>query len=96
VVAGGSSLAAALLRTGVLPGRGFSVMLSVWHLNVQVHNRFYEKAKIILIVEDDADIGSFLVAALQQETPFHPILVNDGFAALKTVHDVKPDLVCLA
>jgi DNA-binding response OmpR family regulator len=50
----------------------------------------------MLIVEDDADIGSFLVAALQQETPFHPILVNDGFAALKTVHDVKPDLVCLA
>jgi len=55
----------------------------------------YEKAKVILIVEDDEDIGSFLVAALQQETPYHPILVTDGFAALKTVHDMKPDLFIL-
>ena len=76
----------------------FAAILSCFQsgISTSVHNRFYEKAKIILIVEDDADIGSFLVAALQQETPFHPILVNDGFAALKTVHDVKPDLVCLA
>ncbi len=59
------------------------------------HDGVYKKAKIILIVEDDADIGAFLVAALQQETPYHPILVGDGFAALKTVHGVKPDLVIL-
>jgi len=55
----------------------------------------YEKAKVILIVDDDEDIGSFLVAAIQQETPYHPILVTDGFAALKTVHDMKPDLFIL-
>ena len=55
----------------------------------------YEKAKIILIVEDDEDVGAFLVAALQQETLYHPILVGDGFAALKTVHDLKPDPVIL-
>jgi CheY-like chemotaxis protein len=55
----------------------------------------YEHAKSILIVEDDEDIGTFLVAALQQETLYHPILVPDGFAALKTVHNLKPDLVIL-
>ncbi len=55
----------------------------------------YKKAKVILIVEDDEDIGTFLAAALQQETPYHPILVGDGFAALKAVHDLKPDLVIL-
>ncbi len=55
----------------------------------------YEKAKVILIVEDDEDIGTFLVAAIQQETPYHPILVGDGFAALKAAHDVKPDLIIL-
>ena len=55
----------------------------------------YENARIILIVEDDEDIGAFLVAVLQQKTPYHPILVGDGFAALKTVQDIKPDLVIL-
>ena len=55
----------------------------------------YQKAKVILIVEDDEDVGEFLVAAIQQETPYHPIWVSDGFAALKTVHDVKPDLFIL-
>jgi CheY-like chemotaxis protein len=55
----------------------------------------YEKAKIILIVEDDEDVGAFLVTAILQETLYHPILVTDGFAALKTVHDLKPDLVIL-
>ena len=55
----------------------------------------YQKAKVILIVEDDEDVGEFLVAAIQQETPFHPILVRDGFAAFKTVHDMKPDLFIL-
>ncbi|HXL35712.1 MAG TPA: response regulator [Ktedonobacteraceae bacterium] len=55
----------------------------------------YQKAKVILIVEDDEDVGEFLVAAIQQETPYHPILVRDGFAAFKTVHDMKPDLFIL-
>ena len=55
----------------------------------------YQKAKVILIVEDDEDVGAFLVAAIQQETPYHAIVVSDGFAALKTVHDVKPDLFIL-
>lgn len=55
----------------------------------------YQKAKVILIIEDDEDVGSFLAVALQQETPYHPIVVTDGFAALKTVHGVKPDLIIL-
>ena len=55
----------------------------------------YPEAKIILIVEDDEDIGPFIVQALQQATPYHPIWVADGFAALKTVHDLKPDLLIL-
>jgi CheY-like chemotaxis protein len=55
----------------------------------------YQQARVILIVEDDEDIGSFLVEALRQETPYHPIWVKDGFEALKTVHDLKPDLFIL-
>src|SRR5512142_1592212 len=55
----------------------------------------YQKAKVILIVEDDEDVGSFLVQAIQQETPYHPIWVSDGFAAFKTVHNMKPDLFIL-
>jgi len=55
----------------------------------------YQGAKVILIVEDDEDIGFFLVEAIRQETPYHPIWVKDGFAALKTVHNLKPDLFIL-
>ena len=55
----------------------------------------YQQAKVILIVEDDEDVGTFLAAAIQQETPYHPILVSDGFTALKTVHGMKPDLLII-
>jgi len=51
--------------------------------------------KTILVVEDDADIGSFLVQAISQETTHHALLVTDGFQALKTVHDLKPNLLII-
>ena len=49
-------------------------------------------AKTILIVEDDADIGSFIFQAIYQETTHNALLVTDGFQALKAVHNLKPDL----
>ena len=55
----------------------------------------YQDAKVILIVEDDDDIGTFLEQALLQETPYHPVRVSDGFAALKVIHGLKPDLIIL-
>ena len=55
----------------------------------------HEKAKVILIVEDDEGIGRFLVQAILLETSYHPIWVTDGFAALKVIHDLKPDLLIL-
>lgn len=55
----------------------------------------HQQAKVILIVEDDEDLGAFLVQAIQQETLYHSIWVLDGFAALKAVKDVKPDLFIL-
>jgi len=55
----------------------------------------HETAKVILIVEDDADIGTFLVQAISQETPYHAIWVMDGFTALKIIHGLKPDLLIL-
>lgn len=48
--------------------------------------------KTILVVEDDADIGAFIVQALTQETPHHPILVADGKQALEVTRDLIPDL----
>ncbi len=55
----------------------------------------YQDAKVILIVEDDDDIGTFLEQALLQETPYHPVRVRDGFAALKVIHGLKPNLFIL-
>ena len=51
--------------------------------------------KTILVVEDDDDIGSFLVQAISQETAHHALLVTDGFQALKTVHELKPHLLII-
>lgn len=38
----------------------------------------HTRRKTILVVEDDADIGAFIVQALTQEAPHHPLLVADG------------------
>ena len=51
--------------------------------------------KTILVVEDDRDIGEFLDLALTQETPYHALLVADGFQALRVVREIKPDLLIL-
>lgn len=52
-------------------------------------------AKSILIVEDDADIGAYLVTAISQETSYHPQLVMESQQALETVKHIKPDLFLL-
>ena len=52
-------------------------------------------AKTILLVEDDTDIGSLLVEAIAQETPYRAIRATDGRAALELVQHFKPDLLLL-
>src|SRR6266487_2682382 len=51
--------------------------------------------KTVLVVEDDTGIGNFLVQAILQETPYHAMLVADGFQALKAVANIKPSLFIL-
>ena len=47
---------------------------------------------VILVVEDDESIGTFVVQALVQETPYDAVLVTDGLQALRLVDEVKPHL----
>jgi CheY-like chemotaxis protein len=49
----------------------------------------------ILIVEDDENIGEYLVQAIEQETPYCPLLVNSSQQAIETLQQVKPDLLLL-
>jgi DNA-binding response OmpR family regulator len=51
--------------------------------------------KTILIVEDDALIGEFLERAISEETAYKPLIVSDGFEALKVTYDLKPKLFLL-
>ncbi len=51
--------------------------------------------KSILVVEDDSDIGLFLIQAISQETQHQALLVTDGFQALKAITNLKPDLFIL-
>lgn len=50
------------------------------------------KNKTILVVEDDDNIGTFLVQALMQETSYRAMLVSDGLEALNAIRNVKPCL----
>lgn len=51
--------------------------------------------KTVLIVEDDQDIGSFILRAILDETSHQAILVTNGQKALETVKNVKPNLLIL-
>jgi CheY-like chemotaxis protein len=54
-----------------------------------------ESIKTILVVEDDADVGEFLVQIFNDQTPYQALLAPDGFQALKMVKTLKPDLFVL-
>ena len=49
--------------------------------------------KTVLIVEDDQDIGSFILRAILYETSYQAIHVTDGYQALETVNTVIPNLL---
>ena len=51
--------------------------------------------KTILLVEDDPNIGSFLLEAIAQETPYRAIVASDSNAAMKLVRYFTPDLFIL-
>ncbi len=54
-----------------------------------------ERAKTILVVEDDEDIGMLLVRAISLATTYKAMLVADGFQALEAVRRLKPNLFLL-
>lgn len=61
----------------------------------QVLGEGQERVKLILMVEDDVDIGALLELTIVQETLHQPLLVTSGFQALQLIHDVTPDLLLL-
>ena len=54
-----------------------------------------EPVKTILIVEDDDHISEFLERVISEETTYKPLVVTDGFEALKVTQEVKPNLFVL-
>jgi DNA-binding response OmpR family regulator len=53
------------------------------------------EVKIILVVEDDNDIGEFLVQAIQLETPYEVVLASCGNEALRKITVLNPHLIIL-
>lgn len=51
--------------------------------------------KMILVVEDDENIGSLLVQAIEQETPYQARLVMDSVQALELIPEIEPSLLIL-
>ena len=55
----------------------------------------HTNVKTILIVEDDENIGEFLVRALTSETPCEVLWVPDAVQALEAVKTLKPSVLLL-
>ena len=53
------------------------------------------RVKMILIVEDDPDIGQYLSLAISHETPYQSLLVTDSVRALEVVKHIRPNLFLL-
>lgn len=51
--------------------------------------------KLILVVDDDEDIGLFVVGALNGESSYRAVLATDAAEALSLVETLRPDL-CLS
>ncbi len=49
----------------------------------------------ILIVEDDAAIGSFLQQLIEEETPYHTTIIDNSQEALELVPRIHPCLMLL-
>jgi two-component system response regulator (stage 0 sporulation protein F) len=49
----------------------------------------------ILIVEDDADIGNFLQQLIEEETPYHTVVIDHGQRALEQAPAIQPCLLLL-
>jgi DNA-binding response OmpR family regulator len=65
------------------------------HDHVESSTENHKDVKTILVVEDDEDIGAFIVQAILDETPYQALLVTDGFQALKAVRNIKPNLLLI-
>lgn len=61
----------------------------------QVPGELQATPDTILLVEDDPNIGSFLLEAIAQETPYRAIVASDSNAALKLVRHFTPCLFIL-
>ena len=53
------------------------------------------RVKMILIVEDDPDIGQYLSLAISHETPYQSLLGTDSVRALEVVKHIRPNLFLL-
>lgn len=60
-----------------------------------VSERPEHQVKTVLVVEDDADIGEFLIELLKMEESFQTLLATNGSQALELVKTVIPDLFVL-
>ena len=49
----------------------------------------------ILIVEDDADLGQFLQQLIEEDTPYHTVVIEDGQKALERAPHLHPCLLLL-
>lgn len=49
----------------------------------------------IVIVEDDADIGQFLQQLIEEDTPYHSTVIDNGLTALEQTPQLHPCLLLL-
>jgi len=65
------------------------------HIQEDPSTSDHTNAKIILIVDDNVLMREYLEQILSEETPYRPVLVSDGFEALRVISDMQPSLFIL-
>jgi DNA-binding NtrC family response regulator len=58
-------------------------------LDLQNHSSETVPGQVILLVEDDADIGEFITTYIEAETPYHVLSITSAEEALKRLEEIK-------
>lgn len=81
------------LESSVGKGSTFEVHIPVEFSDIKVDLRSLEQdAKIVLLVEDDADMRTFIQDVLMKEN-LHVIVAENGIKALEVLNDTMPDII---
>lgn len=63
--------------------------------NSSQEKQTWQDKRVVLVVDDDVEIGEFLSLVIAKKTPYQPLLVHTCQEALEATQHIKPSLFLL-